>query len=636
MAVPISEELRPVSIEDARSIPGFPAAYTRTTWLLLILLVLVAAMYSGIYLKRGWIPHDDGVFGLTAERVMRGELPHRDFTEIYTGGLCFVDAAAFRLFGRNVVSLRYPPYLCFLLWIPAVFAIARRFVSEWVAAAVVLLAIATSFPNYPVAVPSWYNLFFATFGTLAVMRYTETSQRLWLFAAGLCGGISFLFKVSSLYFVAAVLLFLVFHEQDRNQTPDSPRKTSPFSIFVAVGCLMFLVALIKLVSPLPEPRVYLHFVVPGALLVGLLLQREFSVAHVADPQRFRSLLLPATFFLLGVFIPIVIYLAPYLTSASLHAFFEGVFILPTKRFVYVARLPGHVTNLLSSGALAALLCFAIFGKKPVPRFARMAAAIVLGTAVVLAGVYRSVYQVLWNSTDLIIPVSEAVVVWALTRRTIRESIPPLLSQHIFLLASVLGICTIIQFPFGAPVYLLYILPLVPLLWVALASVRPNWSREILGVAAAAYIAFFVLWVTPSYIIVMGISAAPDQQTHRMTLPRAEGLRVRLADQVVYDAAVKLLAEHSQGEYIYAGPDCPEFYFLAGKRVPGSTLFDFFDDPKQLDQNILSALQQHGVTAIALNASPDFSPRMTAALYAELQKRYPYFQDIGHFEIRWSQ
>src|SRR3954468_14158528 len=72
---------------------------SRTGWLLLIAVVAISATYAGFYLKRGWIPHDDGAFALSAERVMRGELPHRDFQEIYTGGLAFMHAAVMQVLG---------------------------------------------------------------------------------------------------------------------------------------------------------------------------------------------------------------------------------------------------------------------------------------------------------------------------------------------------------------------------------------------------------------------------------------------------------------------------------------------------------------------------------------------------------
>ena len=58
-----------------------------------------------------------------------------------------------------------------------------------------------SVPNYPASVPSWFNLFFATFGALALLHGLETGRRHWLVLAGVAGGISFLFKLSGIFYL---------------------------------------------------------------------------------------------------------------------------------------------------------------------------------------------------------------------------------------------------------------------------------------------------------------------------------------------------------------------------------------------------------------------------------------------------
>src|ERR1700684_2764641 len=88
---------------------------------------LCFAAYVGSRIDRGWIPLDEGVLGHSAERVLAGELPHRDFDDVYTGGLSQADAAVYRLTGVRLVNLRWAMYAVFLLWVPAVFYIASRF-----------------------------------------------------------------------------------------------------------------------------------------------------------------------------------------------------------------------------------------------------------------------------------------------------------------------------------------------------------------------------------------------------------------------------------------------------------------------------------------------------------------------------
>jgi hypothetical protein len=51
-----------------------------------VLLVVwaVGCAYVFHLLDRNWIAYDDGLLAQSAERVLRGEMPHRDFAEVYT------------------------------------------------------------------------------------------------------------------------------------------------------------------------------------------------------------------------------------------------------------------------------------------------------------------------------------------------------------------------------------------------------------------------------------------------------------------------------------------------------------------------------------------------------------------------
>src|SRR5437867_12948255 len=209
---------------------------------------VLSALYVLRFVDRGWIPYDEGGLAQMAERVLGGELPHRDFDEIYTGGLSFVYSAAFKLLGVKLTSIRIVLYLFFLAFVPALYAIALRFASPLIAGTVTLLGVVWSVPNYFAGLPSWYNLFFATFGTLALIRHIETDQFKWLFIAGLCGGLSFLVKQSGLYYIAAAFLFLGYREQVLTSTGARNSKLN-FSFFILKGFiyLAFLGAVVALI-----------------------------------------------------------------------------------------------------------------------------------------------------------------------------------------------------------------------------------------------------------------------------------------------------------------------------------------------------------------------------------------------------
>ena len=113
-------------IEPAASVPRSESSKRHFDPVVLLLLG-VAILYATLFIDRGWIPHDDGMLGQTALRVILGELPHRDFGDVYTGGLAYWNALSFVLFGINLVAPRILLLLSFVGFLSASYAVARRF-----------------------------------------------------------------------------------------------------------------------------------------------------------------------------------------------------------------------------------------------------------------------------------------------------------------------------------------------------------------------------------------------------------------------------------------------------------------------------------------------------------------------------
>ena len=181
---------------------------------------LATVAYIARWIAHGWIPHDDGLLAQSAERFLHGQLPHRDFDDVYTGGLTVLNAAAFAVLGIRLLSLRLALLGAAALWVPILYVIARRFATPGLAALATLAAVVWSVPNYGAAMPSWYNLFFATAGLLALLKYAETRRSRWLVAAGVCGGLSVLIKIVGLYFLAGAGLFVVYSAYGPVVDPD--------------------------------------------------------------------------------------------------------------------------------------------------------------------------------------------------------------------------------------------------------------------------------------------------------------------------------------------------------------------------------------------------------------------------------
>lgn len=628
-------------LTDEVSAPEPPAAgqrrpRARLLWLSLVIVWLLSTAYMATMLKRGWVPHDEGAFGESAMRVLAGELPHRDFDEIYTGGLSYLHAFAFRELGTNLASLRIVLFVFFLAWVPAVYYIASRFASPLTAGGITLLAVAWSLPNYAAAVPSWYNLFFAVFGTAAVLRYLETGSRWWLFVAGVCGGLSFLAKSAGLYYVAAVLLSLTFREQCLTHAEPGETRTRGriYSVFV-VACLLLFVALLSaLVRSNPRSTVIIQFVLPGAALAVLLLGREARGISGRDWARFATLLRMLVPYGVGIAIPIAIFLVPYAVSGSLAAFVRGVFLLPTKRLIFAAFTPPELIAALAMVPLVALLGIAMRVRGPLHWIYGAATALGYGMVLAASAEHPSAYRFAWHSLDLLIPLTVVVGVVLLNVPRAAGGFSLLRQQQVMLLLCVTGMCNLVRFPFTAPIYFCYVSPLLALSLLAVLSWREQPPRFLLGSLLVFYLLFAVLRFTPSFIYAMGDVYISDPESQPLRLERAGGLRVDPDEAEEYERLIPVIQQHAAGEYIYAAPDCPEVYFLSGLRNPIRTLFDFFDDPTGRNERILSAIETHQVKVVAIFSKPEFSVPLAPEIKTVLAERFPYSTTVGRFEVRW--
>ncbi len=596
---------------------------------------LLSVLYLMDVLDWGWVPHDEGAFGQSAERVLRGQLPHRDFIEIYTGGLSYLHALAFELWGTNLVSLRLMLFVFFIAWVPATFYVASRFVPPLAAGVVTLLAVAWSTPMYPAAVPSWYNLFFAVFGAAALLRFLETEHRRWLVLAGACGGLSLLVKVVGLYFVAAALLFLVFHEQGRSRPSSSAHERSTtYSAILVVGLTVFVLLLFGLVWRHLGAREITHFVLPGIGLAALLIANEFSGATAGTGARLTSLRRLVLPFLAGVTIPVAAFVLPYVVAGALPELLNGVFVLPAKRLASAAmQLPR-----LRGGSVALwLLTLAIVAPWIDRRLTPLRAAAV-GTALITLLVQMSrdhhLYQAVWKSVRLLVPITSvaaAVILWLLRA----DDAGRLRREGIFLLVSVTALGSLVQFPFSAPIYFCYVAPLLVLAVTALLSARGRATGPVALMACGFFLAFAVFLVRPGFIYAMGVQYRADYHVARLDLPRG-GLRVSEKDSELYRAVIEAVHRHAHGRPIYVTPDAPEIYFLSASPNPTPTIFDFFDESAGRSTRILNALERNHVNVVVLNARPSFSEPLSDPLLSALRHLYPYSRTYERFEVRWRQ
>jgi hypothetical protein len=591
----------------------------------------VAGLYVGVHIGRGWVPADDGTLSQSALRVLHGQLPHRDFGEIYTGGLSFIHALAFRAFGVNLMSLRICVFLFFLAWLPAVYYVALRFTSAIGAGAITLLAVTWSYPNYPAAMPSWYNLFFATFGAAAVLRYLEVRTRRWLFVAGVCGGASILIKVIGAYYIAGVLLFLAFLEQSESQNEsvegESPKNSWLYRIFSVGALFLFLAILVNMLrTRLGQAELY-QFVLPSAVVVGLILLGERSV-RAGTGERFKTMFRALIPFLCGLVSPVVAFLAPYARSGEVWKFLSGVTSSAVSRSVDLGVIrPVGIEKLMFVLPLVGVLAAAMYWDKFQGK--AVGAALGLGAAVLAVRAAQSfaIVSEIWWSVAALTPIAAllgAVVVWVKRKAGERMKVE---RQRVVLLISLAATCSLVQFPFAAPIYLSYAAPLTLLALLAIVSTgKTQRGTYALASVVGFYLVFGVVSLVPRYIYEITYVVG---HMDTMQGPRAGGLKIDGA--AFFDDLSRFLRQHSPNGLMFAGNDCPEVYFLSGLTNVAH------DDGGAPPEEILKAIQSDDLNLVVLNDAPYFPGAvMMPEVRAEVARRFPHTMRFGTFQVFWKQ
>ena len=104
----------------------------------------------------------------------------------------------------------------------------------------------------------------------------------------------------------------------------------------------------------------------------------------------------------------------------------------------------------------------------------------------------------------------------------------------------------------------------------------------------------------------------------LDLPRG-GIKIPAVGHDEIKPTIDYLQQHSQpDEYILAGPDCPQFYFLANRKNPTPQFYDLFqasvirgweserDYTTTVEQELKIAIHNHNIKLVVIHTTPEFS------------------------------
>lgn len=600
----------------------------------------IAWVLSGAYVFpfafSGWHAHDEGVLAQSAQRVLQGELPHADFVDPYTGLLAYLHAGAFELWGERLASLRILLFLAYLCFVPILYWIGFSIAGAWGGVASVAVASTWSVACYFAGVPSWYNLMLATAGIGALLRHAATGRRAWLIAAGAAGGLSFLIKSAGVFYALAAFCFLVHREQEaaRGEPAGAGRAYS----IALCGVLAAIPAAVAWVTCRPfSVENAIHFVLPALAVCAFLALREWRLPAGNAALRARRMLGLLVPFGAGFLAPIAVFALPYLAGGELAALVEGLLIRPQGRLQHAVYPLPPWQSLVTAAPFAAVLGVGLFtrARREGPRLviALVAAAVLF--QLVRHGDEQIVHLAIWYSLRALPPV---VAIFALLRLSGLGPAPAPdaeVRQRCFLLVAMVAFLGLIQFPYSFGIYFCYF---APVLFLAVLQLVRIGDRSLVPVHVAFlvfYLVFAAAWVHRGRIESTGVAYLPTEP-RRLFLPERAGLQISVSHAELLEELLPLIAEHgAESEYLYAAPDCPELQFLAGKKNPMRTFYDFMEAPGDRAARVQEALRNKQVRVGVINHFPEFSPPLGADVQEVLRRELPESAAVGQYEVRWK-
>ena len=181
------------------------------TWPLLLVAVLLNAALVWNFHDQHWYVVDEGNYAHVAERLLAGETLHLDVQDVHPGYINFLNAAAFKVFGIDLRSLRYPLMAAaFTQAILAWFFLAGRDALLATLASVASIALGVLQFLNPTA--HWYALF-VTAVLVAWLGWVPQGHRARVFGAGLLVGVVVMFRQLTGVWVAMAVLVLLLGER---------------------------------------------------------------------------------------------------------------------------------------------------------------------------------------------------------------------------------------------------------------------------------------------------------------------------------------------------------------------------------------------------------------------------------------
>jgi hypothetical protein len=549
----------------------------------LALVILISTSLMLIYHNRFWAPADEGNYAHVAERLLSGEVLHRDVQDVHAGYVNFVNAAAFSIFGRRMVSLRYPLAALTVLQAGLMFLVLRP--RGLAPAAIGALALTSlSYVQFLNPTANWYSLFL-TVSTIAWLSWSSPSLPGRHLVTGVLVGTTFLFRqLSGVFLAIGVLVFVLLERRDgmANGRRDLARA---LLAVIAIGLITYLLRITEPVGwvllgvwPLPILfHAWRRTTMPNRELAGTL----FALS-------------------LGALISALPLLAYHVAHGSVRDWFGDSFAaalsLPALDFM---KRPGY----LMMGILA-------------------------WRGVQSGDVVGGLNATFWVALLFLAAVLGMLLLYTLIRRTGDSSIHPL--------PIIAAFYTLVSLHYQLPIYLYYTigLTLAAVLWL---TTQLSGLSRVAALSTAVFLAGVGLYYhagMPLSRHLQGVVAGERRFPSAPLQSAAAGIYVDVKDAALYNELLALIESESQpGDTIFALPTNAELYFLSRRTNP----FKFYNtalgirSPADLDSTI-HTIRCAPPKLVFYDSHDKYNTPASAQIAAFVQAGYQRVATIPPFQV----
>ena len=558
----------------------------RQMWLALAVVCASNIALLWFFHNRYWYPTDDGFYAHIADRLLSGEVLNRDIQDIHPGYIHFVHALAFRLFGLDLVSLRYPMLAAALVQSIVVFVMLRRHG--------LLLAIAGASATNALGIVQfmspnahWYCLPLAVALALWLTAMPQGPTR--LVGAGVILGTLALFRHLTGIWVAMAVIVLALLERSsdgRGRQLVLMRTQIAIMLVAVVGYLYW--------SPDTDPG--------GVILIGIWPIAVLGWMLVNGRTQNRDVAAVVGQLLAGTLIPMIPFVLYHVMNGSVSVLVHDL--------VVVAGAESRL-DIFGQGWFTVL---------PLAAFHQ---------AVTSFDPARTVNGIYWTLLPVISLVNGVLVVRALRKGADARTLAlPMIAVFYAMVAMF----------YAGPLYLSYVvgLCLTGVMWLAGTAQRFRALSAGIAVALSVVAVIFHAGQTrerTAVQILRGDRVTRFGELRDCGLPRCS-LKVSASEVAAYGGIGNIIQQETAADdFILAIPNDAELYFLTGRRNPTR----FYNASQglttpELQREVAQGLEQHPPRLVIFRRDDKYNTPETAALMDTVRSRYTFLGERHGTEI----